>query len=288
MRTGNRTHAGNGLLAVPGETPRRLVGARDALTAIIAEAEGFDGLWLSSLELSASLGLPDLGLLSITEALTAAQQIKDATCLPLLVDCDTGFGGPINARRTARDFAVHGIDGICLEDKAFPKRNSFLEGPHGMLSASDFAESIRSAARGRGDHQTVLVARTECLIAGGPVAEAVERAEIYRAAGADAVLVHSKQPTSGQIVEFMRRWRDRGNVVVVPTSFSGWSLDEARSAGVSALVYANYALRASISATRSVFRQIICDGMAAGVDERVAKVRDIFDLTSTHDWDVYR
>jgi phosphoenolpyruvate phosphomutase len=127
----------------------RFVGARDPLTAILAEQAGFDGVWVSSLETSATRGLPDLGLLTMTECLADATAIRKAVTIPALVDCDTGYGGQVNVRRTVREFAAAGISGICLEDKVFPKRNSFLDGEHALMPRDEFAQAVATAKRER-------------------------------------------------------------------------------------------------------------------------------------------
>src|SRR6266567_3157556 len=124
-----------------------IVGARDALTARLVAEASFDGVWVSSFELSATRGLPDLGLLTMSECLDAASHINEATSLPLLADCDTGFGGTINMARLVRQYEAAGIAGICVEDKVLPKRNSYLEGDQELEDPDVFAHRIEAGVR---------------------------------------------------------------------------------------------------------------------------------------------
>lgn len=261
------------------------VGARDALTAKIVEQSGFDALWLSGFELSASRGLPDLGLLSMRDCLDAAVQIRSASELPLLVDCDTGFGGIRNFIRTLEQFAMADIAGICVEDKIFPKRNSFLNGEQQLEDAHDFARRIATAKTGNASRDIVLVARTEALIAGSGMTDALDRAARYADSGADAILVHSKCPDAREITTFMERWQRQTPVVIVPTTYGKWTLEEAADTGISLVIYANQALRASTQATIDVLKEILVRGETASLTPQMASMASIFELTDVDRWE---
>lgn len=263
----------------------KAVGARDALTAKIVEQIGFDALWLSGFELSASRGLPDLGLLTMSDCLETAVQIRSATTLPVLVDCDTGFGDIKNFVRTIEQFGDAGIAGVCIEDKRFPKRNSFLGGKQELEDASDFARRIATAKSRDTGQSIVLVARTEALIAGRGMKEALDRANRYADSGADAVLIHSKCPNATEIATFMEQWRQPTPVVVLPTTYGGWTVKEAATAGVSLMIYANHALRASIQATIEVLEKISLRGEAESVAPQLASMASIFELTDVAGWE---
>lgn len=263
----------------------RIVGARDPLTAILAEQAGFDAVWLSSLEASATRGLPDLGLLTMTECHADAVAIRRAVSIPTLVDCDTGYGGNINVRRTVREFAAAGTAGICIEDKVFPKRNSLLDGHHGLMPREEFAEVIAAAVCERGSSGMLIVARLESLVAGKDTDDALARAHAYADAGADAVLVHSKSPVHDDVVAFLDDWGGRLPTIVVPTTYNNWTVAEAERAGVAGVIYANHGLRACIAALRAVFARILEDGCSARVDKDIAGVSDVFALTATGAWD---
>lgn len=261
------------------------VGARDALTARIVERTGFDALWLSSFELAASRGLPDIGLLTMNDSLDAAIQVQAGSSLPLLVDCDTGFGGLRNFVRTVERFASSGVAGVCVEDKTFPKRNSFLGGRQELADARDFTRRIAAAKAEVGSDGIVLVARTEALIAGHGMPAALDRASRYADGGADAVLIHSKSPDASEIIEFMARWSHPVPVVIVPTTYDGWPLKAAAETGVSLVIYANQALRASIQATFEVLQGITAAGEAESLTDQMASMASIFELTDVARWD---
>ncbi|MEU2393541.1 isocitrate lyase/phosphoenolpyruvate mutase family protein [Streptomyces sp. NPDC007369] len=263
----------------------RIVGARDALTALLVEEAGFDGVWASSFEISASRALPDLGLLTMSELLEASSHVNRATSLPLLADCDTGFGGNINVVRTVDMFEAAGIAGICLEDKVFPKRNSFLGGGQNLEDPAEFAGRIEAAVRARTGDDFTVVARVEALIAGAGQGEALRRAHLYADAGADAVLIHSKKTDPSEIREFLRAWQGRKPVVVVPTTYPHWDLAEAEAAGVSVVIYANHALRASVSAMRDVLSEIRVQGGTGGVEGTIAPMKELFGLTQVSRWE---
>ncbi|MFF9025191.1 isocitrate lyase/phosphoenolpyruvate mutase family protein [Streptomyces eurythermus] len=263
----------------------RIMGARDGLTARLVEDAGFDGVWASSFELSATRGLPDLGLLTMSECLTAAAQIDEATSLPVLADCDTGFGGRANLVRTVQRFERAGIAGVAFEDKVFPKRNSFLEGGQDLEDAEEFAARLEAASQARVDGDFTIVARTEALIAGAGMDEALRRAHLYADAHADAILIHSKRSDAQEIEEFLRRWQRRKPVVVVPTTYPHWSLDQAATAGVSMVVHANHALRAAVTAMREVLAEIALRGGTSTVEGDIASMKELFELTGVSHWE---
>jgi phosphoenolpyruvate phosphomutase len=284
-----RRGGSDGLLELLHE-PRlsRVVGARDALTALLAQEAGFDATWVSSLEVSAGRGFPDLGLLTMTECLDAADEVARAAPLPTLVDCDTGYGGPLNVARTVRAFEDRRIAGICLEDKVFPKRNSFLPGDQVLAEPEEFARDIEVACRCRTTDEFTVVARTEALIAGRPLEEALSRAHLYADAGADAILIHSKSTSPREVCAFLGLWRQRLPVVVVPTTYNQWHVDEAAAAGVSMVIYANHMVRACVSAMRSVLARIVQDGRSVDAERDIASVTEIFEITRLAEWETGR
>jgi phosphoenolpyruvate phosphomutase len=263
----------------------RFVGARDALTARLVEEAGFDGIWVSSFELSATRALPDLGLLTMSECLDAAIHIGEGTSLPLLADCDTGFGGAINMARVVRQYETAGIGGVCVEDKVLPKRNSYLDGDQALEDADVFAHRIEAATRNRSDKDFCVIARCEALIAGRGMDEALRRAHQYVDAGADGLLIHSKRRDPSEVIEFLRRWQSRAPVVAVPTTYNRWSITEAQQLGVSMVIYANQTLRASVLAIRNVLSEIRVRGDSSVAEESIAPVKEIFDLTRAAEWE---
>jgi phosphoenolpyruvate phosphomutase len=263
----------------------RLIGARDGLTARIAEETGFDGLWVSSFELSATFGLPDISLLGMTDYLAAAVAINECASIPVLADCDTGFGGRANIAHLVKRYESAGIAGVCIEDKTFPKRNSFLSGGQVLENAEEFAARIGIAKSAQVGEDFVVVARSESFIAGMGIDETMRRAHMYADMGADAVMVHSRKRGPEEIIEFLGRWRHRLPVIVVPTTYPSWTETEAEQHGVSMVIYANYGLRASVRAIREAMLSVIAHGAAAPLERSIASVAEIFDLVGMSRWE---
>ena len=191
--------------------------AHSGLSAKIVEEAGFSGVWASGLSISASLGLRDNNEASWTQVLDVLEFMADATTLPILVDGDTGYGNFNNVRRLVRKLGERGIAGVCLEDKLFPKTNSFLGERQALADVEEFCGRIRAGKDAQTDNSFCIVARTEALISGHPMEEALRRAYAYHAAGADAILVHSKRSDASEITGFMARWDGRCPIVIVPT-----------------------------------------------------------------------
>ncbi|RAJ35259.1 phosphoenolpyruvate mutase [Kitasatospora sp. SolWspMP-SS2h] len=256
----------------------RLVGAHSALSAKLGQDAGFEAIWASGLEISASRALPDANVLSMAECLEAAAQIADAVDVPVLADCDSGFGGVGNVAHMVRSYQARGLAGVCIEDKQFPKLNSFVEGHQDLAPIGDFAAKITAAKEARTGEDFVVVARIEAFIAGAGLDEALRRATVYEAAGADALLIHSKLSTPEEVFAFRAAYTGALPVIVVPTTYpqvTAAELTERRFGGV---IYANQGLRAAISAMRDVLGQIGAAGSTHAVEGSIATLKDVFAL----------
>ncbi|MBM7440692.1 isocitrate lyase/phosphoenolpyruvate mutase family protein [Streptomyces sp. HB132] len=270
------------LLAAP--QAARAAGAHDGLTARLVEEAGYDVVWASSFETSASRALPDMSLLTMTDYLQAAAWMVQSTSLPVLADCDTGFGNRLNIAYTVQRYEAAGVAGICLEDKVFPKKNSFLAVGQTLEDPAEFAARIRVAKEAQRDPEFVIVARVEALIAGTGMEDALTRAHLYADAGADAILIHSKSQEPHEIKEFLEHWQRRTPVVVVPTTYFRWKTEEASRAGASLVIYANQGLRAAVQAVRDVLLEIRLTGDSASSEDVIAPVKEIFRLTDVDTW----
>ncbi|MFD7015301.1 isocitrate lyase/phosphoenolpyruvate mutase family protein [Streptomyces sp. NPDC059928] len=262
----------------------KVAGAHDGLTARLAQEAGFDAVWASGLEISAAYGLPDVSLLGMAEYLSGATAMQQAVTIPVVADCDTGFGGNLNAAYTMMRYEGAGIAGVCIEDKIFPKRNSFLSAGQELLGTDEFGHKLEAVKRAQVRAETVLIARTEAFICGMGVDEALRRCHHYVDAGADAVLVHSKVADSREVISFMREWNHRAPVVIVPTTYADFSVVEAQEAGISMVIYANQGMRASVAAVRSTWAAVLAEGSTASVEPRIATVKDIFSLSGIDQW----
>lgn len=177
-----------------------LMESHNALSAKIAEQAGFAGIWASGLTISASLGLSDRNEASWTQVLDVVEFITDHVEIPVLLDGDTGFGNYHNVIRLVKKLCQKNVSGVCIEDKIFPKMNSFLGEQQQLADISDFCSKIQAARDAQTDDDFVIVARTEALISGLGMAEALRRAERYHAAGADAILIHSKRADAEEVL----------------------------------------------------------------------------------------
>src|SRR5438128_1948187 len=213
-------------------------GAHDALSAKLAEEAGFDAIWASGFGISAVQAVPDANILTLTETLDAVRRIVDAVDIPVIADCDNGYGNAINVMRTAGEFERAGAAGICIEDNEFPKRCSFYAGVRrDLVPAGEHARKIEAATAARRDPGFLVIARTEALIVGLGLEEALRRARAYADAGADGILVHSKSSNFGELSEFATAWDRTVPLVAVPTTYGGVSLEELAAAGFGMAIF---------------------------------------------------
>ncbi len=233
-----------------------LMEAHNGLSAKIVEEAGFRGIWASGLSVSATLGVRDSNEASWTQVLEVLEFMSDATTNPVLVDGDTGYGNFNNLRRLVKKLCQYNIAGVCIEDKLFPKTNSFIGEAQPLANIEEFCGKIKAGKDSQLDDDFSLIARIEALVAGWGIDEALHRAEAYHAAGADAILIHSKLSTADEILAFKHDWGERCPVVIVPTMYYKTPTEAFRTAGISMVIWANHNLRASISAMRDVCRKI--------------------------------
>ena len=260
-----------------------LMEAHNALAARIVEEAGFAGIWASGLSISASLGLRDSNEASWTQLLDVLEYMADATTIPILVDGDTGYGNFNNMRRLVRKLEQRGMGGVCIEDKLFPKTNSFVGENQPLASVEEFCGKIRAGCDHRDDADFQIVARCEALISGHSMDEALRRCHAYEAAGADAILIHSKKRNVAEVAAFMERWDGDCPVVIVPTTYHATPTETFRQLGVSTVIWANHLVRASITAMRETAGRILVDENLNEVEGRVASVADIFRLTGNEE-----
>ena len=258
--------------------PVVLAGAHDAISAKLVERAGFDAVWVSSFGISAAQkSMPDANVLTMTESLEVAKNVNAAVQIPVIADCDNGYGNAINVLRTATEFAAAGIAGISIEDATFPKRCSLYPGRHDLVSLEEMVGRIR-AAKSAADPDFVVIARTEALISGLGIEEALRRATAYAQAGADALLIHSKAKSPQEVLAFTQQWKGKTPLVVVPTMFPSASVEELFQAGFRVIIFANQALRAAVAAMREQLKVLRKEGRAEVIDGAIATLQDVYDL----------
>ena len=256
-----------------------LMEAHNGLSARLAQEAGFEAIWGSGLSLSAALGVRDSNEASWTQILDVMEFMSEATDLPILLDGDTGYGNFNNVRRLVCKLEQRQIAGVCLEDKLFPKTNSFINGEKQELAEVDeFCGKIRAAKDTQRDPDFVVVARTEAFIAGWGLQEALLRATAYAKSGADVILVHSKRKDSKEILSFMEQWENNTPVVIVPTKYPSEPLSSFEDVGISNFIFANQGIRTVITALQKNLKTLRQTSDLLSIENDIVPVAEIFRL----------
>ena len=259
-------------------------GAFDAMSAKLVEIHGFDAVWAGSFAISAIHAVPDASILTMTEFFDAASKMAQTCKIPVIADCDTGYGGPSNVSHMVKKYENAGIASICIEDKTFPKQNSLLEnGQNELISEKEFVAKIIAANEARQDKNFMIIARVEALISGAGMDEALKRATAYEKAGADAILIHSKKKTPDEIFEFADLWKSSTPIVVVPTTYDSVKNDELISHKIRIVIHANQTLRAAHASISKVLKQMINADSLNEIKEEISSMNDIFKLQEMYD-----
>ncbi len=262
----------------------KVCGAYDAMSAKLVELSGFDAVWAGSFAISAINNVPDASILTMTEFFTAASNMTNACEIPVIADCDTGYGDATNVRYMVKKYENAGIAGICIEDKTFPKQNSLLEdGNNQLLSEKDFAAKILAATEAKQNKVFTIIARIEALISGMGIEQALQRAYAYEKAGADLILIHSKKITPEEIFEFSDSWKGSAPLVVIPTTYYSVNVDELIEHKIKMVIYANQTLRAAHFAMSKLLKQMKNANNMSQLQNQMSSMDDIFKLQEMHD-----
>ena len=256
------------------------VGAGTALEAKLIERAGFDFVWSSGFAISASYAVPDASLISMNQFLDAARAMNEVVRMPIIADCDTGFGNANNVIYATRLCESAGIAGMSIEDKRFPKDTSLLPGGRQELAPiEEFAGKIMAAKDTQRSEDFLVIARTEALIAGHGQDEAIKRANRYVEAGADCILIHSKASTPDEVVRFVENWDLQTPLVLVPTTYPSLTQKAIKALGkVKLVIYANHPLRAAIKAIEATLEEIKNAGGIHTVDKVIVPVSHVFEI----------
>jgi phosphoenolpyruvate phosphomutase len=253
-----------------------IAGVYDALTAVLAQKAGFHGLWISGFCVSTSLGVKDASILSPAAMCRRVAEITRVTTLPVIVDCDEGYGSIQSAVDTATRLKDLGVQTICIEDSLFPKANSFQNGVARYLETSaEFCKKLAAIKSAVPDIK--IISRTECLIAGRPVSEAVDRSVLYVGAGADYILIHSRAETIQELRVLREAWEGETPMVTIPTCVQEASLTDYQTLGYRMVIFANQAMRAAIPAMEAMLAQLIVSVSPERVPT-LASMDYVFDL----------
>ena len=249
-------------------------GAFDAMSAKLVENSGFDAVWAGSFAISAVHALPDASILTMTEFFDAASNMSSTCEIPIIADCDTGYGGPSNVRHMVRKYENAGISSICIEDKTFPKQNSLLEnGKNDLLSEKEFVAKILAAKEARNDQNFIIIARVEALISGAGMNEALKRATAYESAGADAILIHSKQNTPDETTIGTEPFQESANS----------KISELESHKIKMVIYANQTLRVAHMAMTKLLKELVKAEQISDFKDRMSSMQDVFNLQEMYD-----
>ena len=262
----------------------KVCGAYDAMSAKLVELNGFDAIWAGSFAISAIHNVPDASILTMTEFFNAASNMAQTCEIPVIADCDTGYGDANNVRHMVKKYENAGIAGICMEDKTFPKSNSLLkDGNNQLLSEKDFVAKILAANEAKQNKSFVIIARIEALISGIGMEEALKRAYAYEKAGADLILIHSKKISPDEIFEFSKSWNGSVPLVAIPTTYYSVKIDELIDHKIKMVIYANQTLRAvHLSLSRLLQKMRDANNMNE-IQDQMSSMEDIFQLQEMYD-----
>ncbi|ADY12110.1 phosphoenolpyruvate mutase [Sphaerochaeta globosa] len=269
----------------------RILEVHDGLSGLIAESvsvckEGeyhsYDGMWSSSLTDSTSKGKPDIEAVDLTTRLQGITDILECTTKPIIYDGDTG-GLTEHFVYTVRTLERNGISAIIIEDKIGLKKNSLFgtDVKHHLAPIEDFSMKISMGKQAQVTKDFMIIARLESLIAGGTVDEALERARSYVKAGADGIMIHSKDKSGEDVSEFCTRFRDDYThvpLVLVPTTYNQFTEQEFQDWGANIVIYANHMLRAAYPAMVNAAKSILENGRSLEADSLCMPIKQILEL----------
>ena len=253
-------------------------GVADALAARLVALEGFEAIYMTGFGTSLTrLGMPDVGLLTASEMVDNASRIADASGLPLVADADTGYGNPINVRRTIRDYEKAGVAGVHIEDQMWPKRCGHLAGKR-VIPTAEMVAKIRAACDARRDPDLVIITRTDAIAVEGLEA-ALERGERYREAGADMLFIEA--PVGREQVERVAR-HFKGVPLLYNMAASGKTpdlpADELGKLGFRLAIYPNWVILAAIPAMQNLLKELKRTGTIAHLRDKVATFKQFTDI----------
>ena len=259
-------------------------GAFDAMSAKLVEISGFDAVWAGSFAISATHALPDASILTMTEFFDAASNMASTCGIPIIADCDTGYGGPSNVARLVKKYENAGVAAVSIEDKIFPKENSLLEnGKNELLPEKEFVAKILTATQAKQNKDFMIIARIEALISGKGMKEAIQRASAYERAGADAILIHSKQKSPDEIFDFVDNWKGGIPIVVIPTTYDSVKISDLISHNIKMVIYANQTLIASHASMLKLLNEMYLAEKISDVKQDMSKMEDIFRLQEMYE-----
>lgn len=258
--------------------PKVGVGVYDGLSALLAAKWHFDFAWVSSFCCSAAAGLPDAGIIGPEDILAVVRCVCRSVDLPIVADLESGYGDPVKVFHVIEDMARAGAAALCLEDNPISKRCSLYDGcARSLISIEEHIARLRAAKAGTVAARSTsrIIARTEALVAGLGMGEALRRATAYANAGADAVFIQSLDSTGNEVLTFGREWKRRTPIFIAPTRMPQVTKKEFFEAGISHMMFANQGLRAAHAAVDRTFSILAGAESAAAVEPEISKVSTV-------------
>ena len=266
----------------------RIMETHNALSGLIVEnikannGIEYDGMWSSSLTDSTSKGKPDIEAVDVTARINTVNEIFEVTTKPMIYDADTG-GIAEHFAFTVRTLERTGVSAVIIEDKTGLKKNSLFgtEVEQTQDSIENFCAKIKVGKKAQITDDFMIIARIESLILDKGMDDAIARAKAYIEAGADGIMIHSRQKSPNEILEFCKILRDYNEnipIVVVPTSFNQITAKELSQAGVNIVIYANHMLRAAYPGMKNVAKSILENDRSLEAEEQLLSIKEILDL----------
>ncbi len=258
-------------------------GAHNAISASLVERAGFDAVWLSSFAVSvAERALPDANLITLSEMLHVGRNMVASVEIPVIADCENGYGDINNTIHTVREFERAGISAVCIDDNQYPKRCSLFDhADRRLITLPEMVSKIKAGKDVQRSKEFMFIARTEAIIAGCDISECIDRSSAYLEAGADLLVIHSK--SWPQLQRVLERWNAPNSLVVIPTMFPEMDLQQLRDAGFKMVIYANQALRAALKAMEEVLTKLRQSGRAIEVEDEILSLDRIHELVGFQD-----
>lgn len=269
----------------------RFLDIHNALSGLIVEHASidtpngqreFDGMWGSSLTDSTAKGKPDTEAVDVSARMTTLNEALEVTTKPIIYDADTG-GQTEHFKFTVRTLERLGVSAVIIEDKTGLKKNSLFgtDVPQTQDSIENFCEKIKAGKRAQATDDFMIIARIESLILGKGLDDAFERAQAYLAAGADGIMIHSREKSPEEIFAFCKRYATLPNhkpLVAVPSSYNQVTEQELQDHGVNIVIYANQLLRSAYPAMMDTAKSILSHQRSAECDEHMLSIKDILEL----------
>lgn len=258
-------------------------GAHNAISAKLVERAEFDAIWLSSFGVSvAERALPDANLITLSEMLQVGRNMVAAVDIPVIADCENGYGDINNTIHTVREFERAGVSAVCIDDNQYPKRCSLFDhADRQLIPVAEMVSKIKASKDVQRSEGFMFIARTEAIIAGCEISECVDRSCTYLEAGADMLVIHSK--SWAHLLQVLARVKTTDSLVVIPTMFPEIDLQQLRSAGFKMIIYANQAMRASLKAMEEVLTRLRRTGRSTEVEDDILTLARVHELVGFQD-----